>query len=171
MHKYMITMVLFSGFALVSTANAADGTINFTGSILDSACTVTGSTQTVALGSVVKSAFTAAGNTASPTKFSITLSSCPEATKTAIVSFDGTTNTTNSNLLALTSGSAATGVGVGIYESDNTTIIPVGTHSASKTLSTTASTTFNFIAKYVATAAAVTAGSANAVSDVTISYN
>lgn len=167
-------MALLAGSAFTYTANAADGTINFSGSILDAACTISAGngSQTVALGSVNKSAFSAAGNTSAPTKFSITLSACPAATTSATVTFDGATNAANSNLLALTPGTdIATGVGVGIYEDNNTTIIPIGTHSAKKTLSTSANTTFNFIAKYVATASTVTAGPAAAVSDFTISYN
>ncbi|WP_406909113.1 fimbrial protein [Klebsiella oxytoca] len=174
MSQRMIAITLLAGSGLISLANAADGTINFTGIILESACTISAGhgSQSVVLGGVNKSAFTAAGNTAAPTKFSITLSSCPAAVTSARVTFDGKTDTANSSLLALTPGAGiATGVGIGIYEDNNTTIIPISVHSAAKTLSTTEQTTFNFIAKYVSTAATVTAGPADAVSDFTISYN
>ncbi|UJD79349.1 type 1 fimbrial protein [Serratia rubidaea] len=174
MNKTLIAMAILGSAAFISAAQAADGTINFTGNITDAACTVTpaSASQTVALGTVNSGAFAAAGDTASPTKFGITLTSCPATVTTASVKFDGPTDAANSNLLALTSATGvATGVGVGIYEENATTLIPVSSTSVSKTLSTTTDTTFNFIAKYVATAAAVTAGPANAVSDFTISYN
>lgn len=175
MNKNLIVAALLAGSAFASVAQAADGTINFTGTIIDTACTVTPATanQTVALGTVNKSAFGGSGSSASPTKFSIVLTSCPVSVTTATVKFDGPTNAVNSSLLAITpaAGSEATNVGVGIYEQDATTLIPVASASASKTLSSTTNTTFNFIAKYVATATGVTAGPANAVSDFTVSYN
>lgn len=174
MNKKLIVIAMLAGSAFTSVAQAADGTINFTGNITDDACTVTPATanQTVTLGTVNSGSFASAGATASPTRFGITLTSCPAAVTTASVKFDGPTNAANSDLLALTAGAGiATGVGIGIYEQNATTMIPVSTASASKTLSTTDDTTFNFIAKYVATAASVTAGTANAASDFTITYN
>lgn len=175
MNKKLIFTAVLVGSAFASVAHAADGTINFTGAIIDTACTVTPATatQTVALGSVNKTAFSGAGSSASPTKFSITLTSCPASVTTATVRFDGPTSAANSALLAITpsAGTEAKNVGVGIYEQNASTLIPVATASASKTLSTTADTTFNFVAKYVATAATVEAGPANAVSDFTVSYN
>ncbi|WP_348994605.1 fimbrial protein [Erwinia sp. V90_4] len=174
-NKKLIVAAVLAGSAFASVAQAADGTINFTGTIIDTACTVTPATanQTVALGTVNKSAFGAAGSSASPTKFSVVLTSCPATATTASIKFDGPTNAANSNLLAITpsAGTEAQNVGVGIYEQDASTLIPVASASASKTLSTTTDTTFNFVAKYVATATGVTAGPANAVSDFTVSYN
>lgn len=174
MNKKLIVIAMLAASAFSSLAHAADGTINFTGKIIDTACTITPATanQTVALGSVNKTDFTGAGSTAAPTRFSIVLTSCPASVTTATVKFDGPTDTNNSNVLAITGGTgAASGVGVGIYEQNATTLIPVTTASASKTLSTTADNTFNFVAKYIQTAATVGTGDANAVSDFTIAYN
>lgn len=159
---------------LHGAANAADGTINFTGTITDVACTVdtSSASQTVNLGTVSSKAFTASGSTAAPTRFGITLTNCPATATKASVKFSGPTNSANTSILALTSGSdTATGVGIGIYEQDATTLIPVGSTSASKTLSSDANTTLNYIAKYVSTAASVGTGTANATSDFTIVYN
>lgn len=174
MNKKLIAIAILAGASFASVAQAADGTINFTGNITDAACTVTPGTanQTVSLGTVSSTAFSAAGDEVGPTRFSINLTSCPASATSATVKFDGLADTSNSDLLAVTTGAgAATGVGVGIYEENSSTLIPVASASASKALSTTADTTFNFIAKYVATVSAVTAGTANAVSDFTISYN
>lgn len=160
--------------ALQGVAQAADGTINFTGTITDVACTVdtNSASQTVNLGTVSSKAFTSSGSSAAPTRFGITLTNCPEAAANASVKFSGPANSANTSIIALTSGSdVATGVGVGIYEEDASTLIPLGTTSASKALSSTENTTLNFIAKYVATAASVGTGVANATSDFTIVYN
>lgn len=170
MKKNLIAVALLaaSGFA-----NAADGTLNFTGSVTDTACTVTpaSATQTVALGQVNSKTLATAGASAGATTFSITVSSCPAAAVSAKVKFGGAVNAANPALLALTpGGGVATGVGIGLYESDNTTLITLGSESASKALSSTVPTTLNYIAKYVATGTAV-AGTANATSDFTIIYN
>lgn len=173
MNKKLIAIALLAGSAFAGVANASDGTINFTGTVTADACTITSATasQTVALGTVSSAALGNIGDSASPTTFDVVLSSCPAAATNATVKFDGPTNADDSRLLALTAGAGvATGVGIGLYEQDASTLIPVGAESLSKTLSTTADTTFSFVAKYVATDAVV-AGSANAVSDFTVIYN
>ncbi len=155
-------------------AHAADGKINFTGTILDSACTVnTGTaTQTVDLGQIPKSSFSAKGDVAAATRFTIVLDNCPTAVKTASVKFDGTADANDTSILALSSGQTAKGVGVALYEKDGVTPIPLATLSKSLTLDTTASYSnqMAFVAKYKATEATVTAGTANASSDFTITY-
>ncbi|WP_245167731.1 fimbrial protein, partial [Enterobacter genomosp. S] len=62
-------------------AQAADGKVNFTGNILDTACTVsTGTaTQTVDLGQIPRSSFSAKGDVAAATRFTIVLDNCPTA--------------------------------------------------------------------------------------------
>lgn len=173
MKKTLIAMAILGSTAFISSVQAVDGTINFTGNITDAACTITPTTatQTVNLGTVSDKAFTANSGSASATRFGITLSACPAAMKTAKVKFSGATDKINNNLLAITPGTGvATGVAIGFYEEDNT-FIPINTESASKTLSATANTTFNFVAKYVATSTTMTAGAANAVGEFTIAYN
>lgn len=174
MKKTLIALALISAPVLMSTANAADGSINFTGNITDAACTVdtNSASQTVTLGNVSSAAFNAVGSTAAPTKFDIKLTNCPETVTSAAVKFDGTINATNSDLLSVSSDSTATGVGIAIYEANSSTQVPMLTSSASQTIdSTLATNTLSFVAKYMATAATVTAGSANAVTDFTIIYN
>ncbi|MGJ0481631.1 fimbrial protein [Pantoea agglomerans] len=173
MKKTLIALSLIC--APVMFAQAADGTINFTGNITDAACTVdaASATQTVNLGTVSAKAFTAVGSSAAPTKFSINLTNCPAAVTKASVKFDGLINKTNADLLAVNTDSTATGVGIGIYEADSTTQVPMLTASASKAIDSTAgaTNTMNFVAKYIATAATVGAGTANASTDFTVVYN
>ncbi|WP_455916586.1 fimbrial protein [Pantoea agglomerans] len=174
MKKNVIALSLLAGAAFISSAQAADGTINFTGTIIDAACTVTPATaaQNVALGTVNASGFSAAGDTQGATRFDIVLTQCPAALTSATIKFDGLTHANNRSILALSgAGTLATGVGVAIFEDNNTALIPVATASAPKTLNAGADTTFSYIAKYMATAGTVTPGPANAVSDFTIAYN
>lgn len=168
----LITTALFS--AIISgSVSAADGTLNFTGIITDKACKVDTSSanQTVNMGSIAATSFASAGSTASAARFTINLTDCPAAATSASVHFDGPMASGNSNLLALSSGQTATNVGVGIYEQNSNTLIPLGNASAPITLSSTSTNALNFIAKYVSTASAVGAGSANAAATFTVAYN
>ena len=161
--------------SMSSIANAADGTINFTGSILDSACTVntTSASQTVNLGMVQRTAFAAAGDVAAATRFDIVLENCPETVKSASVTFDGVANSADGNILALASDQTAEGVGVALFEADGVTAIPLSTQSLPMSLENEGDVNRNvmtFVAKYKATQAEVVAGTANATSDFTIIY-
>lgn len=160
--------------ASATAAYAADGTINFTGSVIDPACTATASNANIAMGSISKSALSSVGSTSQGKPLTITLSSCPAAATTASITFSGTPDTANSQLLkvvAADSNTAATGIGIAMYESNGSTLIPLNTASSSQTLSTTADTVYNFIAKYMATSADVTGGDANSSLSYTINYN
>lgn len=159
--------------AAVSTANAADGTINFTGEIIDAACTVSAATanQTVALGQVSKSAFSAVNDTAAATAFQIDLSACPASVTSASVKFDGTPYNGDNTALALTPlTGAATGVGIRI-RNENNLVLPLFTASPAVALATGTTNTLKFSAAYVAKEAAVTAGPANAVATFSVVYN
>lgn len=172
MKKYVFALSVLS--AAVLSAHAADGTINFTGSVIDPACTATASNANVAMGSISKSALSSVGATSQGKPLAITLSSCPAAAKTATITFSGTPDTANSNLLqvvAADSNTAATGIGIALYEENGSTLIPLNTASASKTLSATNDTVYNFIAKYMATSATITGGDANSSVSYTINYN
>nr|WP_318382406.1 fimbrial protein [uncultured Enterobacter sp.] len=165
----LISAVL--SFCALQSAQAADGVINFTGTITDTACTVDTSaiSNPVNLGTVATSAFAGGTGTASPTRFNIVLKSCPESASSASLRFDGATSAANPSILALSSGQTATNVGVAIYEQDNTTLIPVGTPSASIALVEDADNTLTYFAKYMATGA-VGAGTANSSTAFTVTY-
>lgn len=170
---YGLTLLTFMSASIALKANAADGTINFVGEIIDSACTVStaSANQTVTLGTVSNKAFSGAGDTADATAFQIQLDSCPATVSSASVKFDGTAVEGNSNALALTpDNGAATGVAVQLRNEDNS-VLPLFTESKSITLAQNATNTLNFNAAYVATAATVTAGPANAVATFSVVYN
>lgn len=173
MKKIALITATLAAASISNLSTAADGTVNFTGTIRDTACTVdtASANQTVNLGTVAATSFGSSGATASSSRFTINLTGCPAAVTSANIRFDGPLASGNSNLLALSSGQTATNVGVGIYQQDSTTLIPVGTASAPVTLSSTGTNALNFIAKYVSTASTVGAGSANAVATFTVAYN
>lgn len=178
MKKHLVAMLITTatGLGMMSGANAADGTIHFTGAIIADACTVDADSQdmTVNLGSVSSTAFGAAGDKASPTRFTINLGSCPTTLTSASVKFDGVADSANNDLLQLDASADPTddASGVGIEISDNTgTAIPLFTASKEYPIdATTNSASMDFTARYVATAATVNAGAANATSQFTVNY-
>lgn len=172
--RNVLALTILGSVAL--SASAADGTINFNGTIIDSACTVNTNSalQAVNLGNVHRTAFKAAGDVAAATRFDIVLENCPDTVTSASIKFDGMGHAANGNILALNSGQTAQGVGVALFEADGVTAIPLSTQSAQMALDNTGDTNHNvltFVAKYQATQAAVNAGTANATSDFTIIYN
>ena len=165
--KAFVAAALMSTFAF-NTAHAADGQINFTGRILASTCDIAPGdvNQTVALGAHAIDAFKGAGSQVGDTSFSFNLSGCDASINGARVIFEGTRDDDNSDLLKV---SAAQGVGIGIYEADGTTLVNLGQSSALQPITSNAGV-LAFVAKYVSTAASVTAGEANATADFTIQY-
>lgn len=172
MKKMIVSALLIVTASGVGTVQAADGTVRFTGNITDQTCTVASGSQNlnVVLGSVAKSALNgSAGLRAAPTKFTLSLTGCPETVTGANVKFDGTSDPVNQSLLALDSGTGvASGVGIQIADK-NGTAIPLHTASPDYALATGANT-LDFIARYVSTGSAVTTGTANGTSEFTINY-
>lgn len=176
MKKSLLVAAIITTSALSAAQTfAADGNINFIGTITDTACTITNSPTNplnVTLGSVSKTAFNGAGSTAAPTKFSIELTNCPVTVTGATVKFDGTSANSDNTALKLTQ-VAGVATGVGIQLSDATgAVVPLYTASSVYPLSE-GTNELNFIARYLALTdtASITTGSANSTSQFTIAYN
>ncbi|EOC1345420.1 fimbrial protein [Cronobacter turicensis] len=178
MKKILLTTTLAAlacSSSLTWAASTGEGQVNFTGEILDAACEVVNSQSSplaVDLGSVSKTAFTGVGSTTNITSFVLQLKNCPETIKTAAIKFGGNADLDNVNVLALTGGTgAASGVGIQLVDADGTPL-NLYTASADYTLETgTATNSLEFGARYIQTAAAVTAGTANGSSTFTVTYN
>ena len=178
MQKTLLALALVASASFTSAVNATNGTINFSGTIINSTCTVdtADASQNVQLGMVNKSSFIAAGDEALAKPFSIRLSNCQapaQGLPTSVYAyFGGDNDAVNHKLLANTGGTAV-GVGIGIYEHDLNTIIPVGGQSQPVIISTDGKAELKFVAKYIATAAnaGITAGSVQSVSQFSIAYN
>lgn len=171
---------------MANQALASDGVVHFTGEVIDSTCEVTTDTigQTVALGKVNKSAFTTVGTTAAPTEFSIKLDKCPATYTQAAARFDGTEASDGNGDLAIgtpvtaaTPGdytgdgtaAAATGVAIRIYNRTDNSQVKLYKDSSYTTIDS-GKAELKFIARYIATSASVTPGTANADSQFTIEY-
>lgn len=176
MRAHLFYTVFLTGLFLTPFANAADGTINFTGKILDAACTVDSAdaSQTVNLGSINKASFTSSGTTAGAAAFNITVSNCDPAITRIAARFDGSQSSDDPRVLALSTGGAV-GVGIAFYEQDSTTMIPLATKSVgiAKPAASGASADLNFVAKYIATKAptSIIGGDGNAAATFTMDYN
>jgi major type 1 subunit fimbrin (pilin) len=79
MNKKLIALALLAGSTFASVAHAADGKINFAGTVTSAACAITteAASQTVNLEIVSTTSLANAKNTASPTRFNIVLTNCP----------------------------------------------------------------------------------------------
>lgn len=161
--------------ASVFAATDGEGQVNFTGEIIDSACEVVNNLSNpvnVQLGKVSKTAFTGAGSTASDTRFDIQLQNCPETVTAASITFGGTPDQDNSNVLALTPDTGvATGVGIQLLDSSKQPLNLYTASAAYPLQSGTAVNNLEFVARYIQTKSAVTAGLANSVSTFTVTYN
>lgn len=155
-----------------SLAMAADGTVQFTGEIVDTPCVVStdSSTQTVNMGQVKASTFTAPNTISADHGFDIKLEECDASTKkNANVTFTGPQSDADNTLLAINNvAGAATGVGIEILSNEGT-VIPMGTASAESSL-VNGENTLIFKARYKSTTATVTPGLANSQADFQVSY-
>ncbi len=176
-----LACVIALAFSSASAVHAADGTINFTGLIIDAGCdiSVNGSGTnggTVPMGTVSKSAFKGVGSTvdgaASTTGFTIELNECPNTLTSSSVTFkyDGQNVKGDDKVLALAEGGAK-GVGIQLYDKDRE-VIQLAKSSAAYdiTKGTGSKNTLPFYAKYIQTEDSVESGVANAVATFTVNY-
>lgn len=179
----VLSSTVFAGNVL-----ASDGTVHFRGEVIDSTCEVTADTadQNVDLGKVNRTAFSGVGSTAAPTEFHIDLDKCPATYTKAAVRFDGTEASDGNGDLAVGTpatasapgdftgtgtATTATGVAIRIYNRADNSQVQLYKDSAYSNIDPTAGTaSMKFIARYIATSATVTAGTANADSQFTIEY-
>ncbi|WP_337261278.1 MULTISPECIES: fimbrial protein [unclassified Serratia (in: enterobacteria)] len=175
MNKNLVAVAVLAASAFTANVFAADGQVNFTGTIIPQGCDISTSTknQTVDLGKIAASSFPSAGSVSGSKGFSLVLSNCPDTVTAASVRFDGNQVPNNNSILQLTDPTAATtakGVGIQIADGNNK-VINLYQDSTPQTLQPgTAINTLSFVASYISTAASVTPGAANAVSNFTIVY-
>jgi len=168
-------LIATSGLMSMSAAQASDGTITFTGSIVATTCTVNGggaaSSFTVALPPVDKAALSAAGQTSSPTPMTFNLTTCPAGQVHTLFEIGSSVDTATGNLKNTTG--TATGVEIGILNPALAAInIATQANDGAGTGQTTTagSATLTYYAQYVATAAA-TSGTVASTVTYSIVYN
>jgi major type 1 subunit fimbrin (pilin) len=167
--KKIILSTAIIGTALLSSvaAHASDGTINFTGQLQSSTCSVSSASQTlsVTLPTLATSALAAGvGTVAGSTPFSIAITGCTSGS-TATTYFETNANVDQSSgRLNLATGSTATGVQLQLTNSNNSVINlakPSGSQNVVAAAITGGNATETFAVAYYATSATVGAGSAN----------
>ena len=154
-------------FANIPSVLAADATVTFNGTILQETCHVDNNNVNVLLGTYGVAQFPTVGTTTIPVAFSISLTDCPTSggPTSALVTFSGPADSANN--LALTG--PAGGISIDIKKADGGDI-NINSQASGITLSNAVSQQLNFTANYISTALPVTAGSANSVAQVNISY-
>jgi len=163
-----LTLLSASAFA----AAPGDGTVKFTGEIVDAPCAISTDSQyqEVVLGQVAKTVFKAVGDKSPSKEFKIKLEGCDISGKNKVtVSFSGMGDTTKPDMLALTNEvGAATGVAIGIYDNANQAV-DLNTGKSPNSLAA-GQTVLYYSANYVATKDAVTTGYGNASVDFNVTY-
>lgn len=171
--SYVVRAALLSAAALCSHVYAADGAVHFTGTIVDSTCSITntvGNPLEVNLGRVSKTIFKDAGDASNKVKFSIALTDCNSvAVPKTNVTFEGTPASGDNTVIALDDESGvATGVGVKLYDKSGADL-PLNTASTDYDL-VAGDNNLDFFASYVATSTTVTSGPASATANFNIVY-
>lgn len=182
MNKTLLSAALVAAVAtigFVPTANAADGTITFSGKVLSSTCTVSNASSSVVavtLPDVPKSSFTAQGSVAGLTPFNLDLTGCPTTPSGVQVgaTFTGASiDSSAAGTIKNTTGATFSNVNVQMTDSTGTAInLSSNSNPVSAAISGTGTSTLSYKAQYYQpTATAVTAGLVTASVTYTLTYN
>ncbi|WP_274242165.1 MULTISPECIES: fimbrial protein [unclassified Enterobacter] len=162
MKKVLLPILLTVG--LQGVANAADGTIEFTGSIISPPCTLDSakSNISVPLGVYTSDALAGKGTETTAQDFDIVLTNCSTDKFSAVQTrFNFTPDSTDNQYIAITGSDSASGVAIKLMEQDGTLIKP-NSESTAVQLPEGEGLSLSYKASYISTADTVTEGSANA---------
>lgn len=162
MKKLLLPILLAVG--MHGIANAADGTIEFTGSIISPPCTLDSANTNinVPLGVYTTDALAGKDTETTAQDFNIALTDCSTDKFDAVQTrFNFTPDSSDSKYIAITGSDSASGVAIKLMEQDGSLIKP---NSESKAVPLPAGQALNlsYKASYISTAETVTEGSANA---------
>lgn len=171
--------IVYSTGVLADDPVPAGGTVNVTGTIIASACKIDPSDAhiDVPFGMIAGDTISGGAGATGPAKqFVIHITGCPQDTiKGMTVNFNGVSSKDNPALVALSDADAAgtaKNVAVGIYEHDANTPIPINSNSQPVPIGADGTASPAYVIKYVKTSAAdVTAGTANATINYSVTYN
>jgi len=174
MTSFFKMSVLAVGMVAALGANAADdGTINITGELLASACQVDAASisSPIALGDIASGTFAKVGDASTKMPFSIHITDCPDSVTEVMMAAVGTKDATNQDLLALASDSLAAGLGIALYNNDDSQIKMGNTTAPVAISADTHEATIAMKAAAVSTAASVAGGAFSANTNFILSYN
>lgn len=165
-NKFLLATAITASFGVTAVQAASNGTVNFTGEVIDKTCDITidgnSSPATVVLAAVDKSQLAAAGATAKRTGFNIELSNCSgsaSVTNAAAFFENGSTVDAIGYRLnnTITGGTEATNVQLQLVDAATGNAIKVGSpdqHTSSTTYDlTSGSATLPYAVEYYATGA------------------
>lgn len=170
--KKLILATLVLGTAQV--VSAADGTVNFTGKIVDTTCAVDSNSQTlnVTLPTVSKTALDKADKTAGLTLFSIQLNNCNQNVRAYFEPTPGKVDYTSGRVIN-TNSTTGDSVEIELLDSDGTTPLQIsendGDQGAKFQNISTTNNKLRYFARYHAKKTAV-AGSVTGSVDYTVVY-
>lgn len=148
--------------------------LEITGTIVSRTCSVSAESQnmTVQMGNASNKQFFQAGEGANYVPVTVHLEKCGKEANQVSVTFTGTPDSVNPNLLALgADAQAATGVAIALYDGDKT-LIPINTATDPSPLEpSSANVALPFYARYLATGSQVRSGTANAVATFSLVYD
>ncbi|AYO66266.1 fimbrial protein [Klebsiella pneumoniae] len=175
MKKLVLVMgmgaAIFAGMANAAEHEVKDqghGTINFTGSIIDAPCSITGDTakQDVDLGEISNVALKN-GQTSEPKTFNIVLEQCDTSDLSSVsTTFTGAADAKDKSMLGITG--SANGAGIVITDGSGTPV-KLGTASAAQIIGD-GHNTLTFSAYLKGNGASVTAGQFSSTADFTLAY-
>lgn len=164
---------LITLLALSTGVRAETYNLQMTGTILSRTCEVESQSQTVDIGEFATTDFPATGSVSAAKAFDIKLTGCGSAATGTTVSFSGTSDTTDPDLLALSdtdgAGGMASGVAVEILDGQQQ---PLAINSASppSVALTPGDNLLTFYLRYKSTLDTVSAGNASAVMYFDLQY-
>jgi len=173
MDSFFKMSVLAAGMVVAMGANAGDtGTLNVTGTIIATSCAVDASSTTeVPIGTLSATSFADVGAISSKKDIVLNLTGCPASQTGVMFTAGGASDATNNQLLALSSDSEASGLGIAFYNKGGA-LIPMHSSSAAAPINAeTGVATINLEAAAMSTAQSVTGGAFNATTTFVLSYN
>lgn len=168
----ILAAILIMGDVQAATCPGNVCNLKVHGTVTATSCDVDTSSRqlTVNLGNVSVGTFKSVGDVSNPEPFHIKLTDCSDNISGGNITFQGTPDTGNSDLLQLTPGSGvASGVGVQIMDGNGGAPIPLGQAVGTAPL-TAGNNDLVYSLRYKSTQSAVTPGVANAVMYFDLSY-
>ncbi|MEP8888258.1 fimbrial protein [Enterobacter roggenkampii] len=170
--KFWTLWLIVAGGIFVSGVSVADTSLNVSGTLVASTCTVNFPPK-VTIGTFSGKDFPSIGSTSSFKAISINLMDCYSKLSTVSVTFSGVSDADNPVLLAVTDpgtgGEIATGVGIELMDNSGRTIPFNNVKPLSFTLDE-GMTTLSFLLRYKSTKYPVTSGEAPAILNFDLAY-
>jgi|AGFS01.1.fsa_nt_gi P pilus assembly protein, pilin FimA len=167
-----VVLLMLSSVARAATCAGSVCNLKVYGTVTATSCDVDNASahQTVNLGDVNLNAFKKVGSVSRAEAFHIQLKDCSASITGGTITFQGTPDSDNNDLLQLTPGSGvATGVGVEILDGNSGKPVALGAVTATHPLSSGDNDLLYYL-RYKSTQTPVTPGTANAVMYFDLNY-